>query len=113
LPDTTRNNNDPCDSVTSFNKTYSVGKEKSDDENIKNKSISKKRLHDKGQPQGIAPTVNDIRGVKTKKWLPFDGKLWQRNYYEHIIRDEQSYLAISEYIANNPVYLEKDRLYGE
>lgn len=30
------------------------------------------------------------------------GKLWQRNYYEHIIRDEQSYYAIAEYIENNP-----------
>jgi len=29
-------------------------------------------------------------------------KLWQRNYYEHIIRDEQSYNAICKYIMNNP-----------
>jgi hypothetical protein len=87
LPDTTRNNNDPCNSVTSFNKTYPVGKEKSDDENIKNKSISKKRLHDKGQPQGngkpqgIAPTVNYIRGVKMKKWPPFNEKFWLSRAY--------------------------------
>src|SRR5690606_11595923 len=33
-------------------------------------------------------TTNEyIRGVKTKQWKPFDGKLWQRNYYEHIIRN--------------------------
>jgi REP element-mobilizing transposase RayT len=134
---TTRNNNDPCDSVTSFNKTYPVGEEKPGEENIKNKSISKKRLHDKGQPQGIAPTVvplqvvnalkilgqivdafksittlNYIHGVKTKKWPPFDCKLWQRNFCEHIIRDEQSHMSIAEYIANNPVYWQKDKLYG-
>ena len=30
------------------------------------------------------------------------GKLWQRNYHEHIIRNEQSYQTISEYIINNP-----------
>jgi hypothetical protein len=24
------------------------------------------------------------RGVRTKKWSPFDGKLWQRDYYEDI-----------------------------
>jgi len=30
------------------------------------------------------------------------GKLWQRNYYQHIIRDEQAYRNISEYIKNNP-----------
>jgi putative transposase len=51
-----------------------------------------------------------IRGVKTKKWPPFDGTLWQRNYYEYIIRDEQSDLAIAEYIANNPVRWGKDEL---
>ncbi len=43
-----------------------------------------------------------IRGVKTKKWKPFDGKLWQRNYWEHIIRNENSYHNISNYIINNP-----------
>lgn len=71
----------------------------------------------KGQPKGIAPTgktvgdmvgafqsivtVEYIRGVKTLGWTPFNGKLWQRNYYEHIIRNEKSYLTISNYIINN------------
>ncbi|MGL4484883.1 MAG: transposase [Anaerovoracaceae bacterium] len=36
------------------------------------------------------------------------GKLWQRNYYEHIIRDEQSYYAIAEYIENNPAHWDTD-----
>jgi REP element-mobilizing transposase RayT len=31
------------------------------------------------------------------------GKFWQRNYYEHIIRNEKAYLKISEYIINNPI----------
>ena len=57
-------------------------------------------------------TTNEyIRGVKTQQWTPFDGKLWQRNYYEHIIRDEQSYRTISEYIINNPIYWGKDKFY--
>ncbi|HLW30888.1 MAG TPA: transposase, partial [Aequorivita sp.] len=30
------------------------------------------------------------------------GKLWQRNYYEIIIRNQKSYMSISEYIINNP-----------
>ncbi len=29
-------------------------------------------------------------------------KIWQRNYYEHIIRDERAYINISTYIKNNP-----------
>ena len=79
-----------------------------------------------GQPQGIAPTgktvgdmvgafesittVEYIRGVKTNNWQPFDKKIWQRNYWEHIIRDERSYLNISEYIINNPSKWDNDSL---
>ena len=83
----------------------------------------------KGQPQGIAPTtktigdimnafksittVEYIRGVKNSGWKPFDGKLWQRNYYEHIIRNEKSYETISEYILNNPAKWQNDKFYNE
>jgi len=49
-----------------------------------------------------------IRGVKQLGWPPFDGKLWQRNYYEHIIRNEQSYQNISNYIINNPAHWKDD-----
>ena len=43
-----------------------------------------------------------IRGVKNNGWQPFNGKLWQRNYWEHIIRDEKSLGNIRNYIVNNP-----------
>jgi len=90
--------------------------------------------NERGQPQGIAPTESEtntamgeivgvmvgafesiatveyIRGVKTDNWQPFDKKLWQRNYWEHIIRNEQSYLKISEYIINNPAKWQDDKL---
>ena len=39
------------------------------------------------------------------------GKLWQRNYYEHIIRDETAYRKIAEYIRNNPARWEIDQLF--
>ncbi len=39
------------------------------------------------------------------------GKLWQRNYWEHIIRDEKSYQTISEYIINNPAKWTKDKFF--
>ena len=39
------------------------------------------------------------------------GKLWQRNYYEHIIRNEKEYLLIKQYIQNNPLNWEKDKYY--
>ena len=52
-----------------------------------------------------------IRGVKNKNWERFDRKLWQRNYWEHIIRDKRSFDKISEYIKNNPKKWDDDRLY--
>ena len=39
------------------------------------------------------------------------GKLWQRNYYEHIIRSEPSYRTISDYIINNPAKWKEDKFY--
>lgn len=36
--------------------------------------------------------------------MEFDIKpLWQANYYEHIVRKDESLVSIAEYIANNPV----------
>jgi REP element-mobilizing transposase RayT len=59
-------------------------------------------------------TTNEyIRGVKNLGWAPFDGKLWQRNYYEHIIRDDLSYQRISHYIRNNPAKWDNDALYSK
>lgn len=33
-----------------------------------------------------------IEGVKNLGWETFDKKIWQRNYYEHIIRDEHDFM---------------------
>ncbi|MCY2943637.1 MAG: hypothetical protein NT142_03750 [Planctomycetota bacterium] len=49
-------------------------------------------------------------GVKQKGWPPFSAKLWQRNYWEHIIPNEVELSAIREYIQNNPAQWELDRL---
>jgi len=57
-------------------------------------------------------TTNEyIRGVKNNNWKRFNGKLWQRNYYEHIIRNEQSYHNITKYIKNNPAKWRDDNFH--
>jgi REP element-mobilizing transposase RayT len=57
-------------------------------------------------------TTNDyIHGVNELNWQAFNKRLWQRNYYEHIIRDENSYYKIAEYIENNVLNWEQDRFY--
>ena len=43
------------------------------------------------------------RAAKRGDFMPLRGRLWQRNYYEHVIRSEQALNSIREYIANNPL----------
>lgn len=56
-------------------------------------------------------TNSYILGVKTLGWEPFDKKIWLRNYYEHIIRDDRAHHNIAEYIKNNPLKWEADKFY--
>ena len=67
-----------------------------------------------GHPQGVplrGITLGNIIGafksLSTNAWS--HGKFWQRNYYEHIIRNEQDLNKISQYIINNPQMWEEDR----
>ncbi len=68
-----------------------------------------------------APTIGEIVGMFkslcVRDWLRYIkenkvdaiGKLWQRNYYEHIVRNEDKLNKIREYIINNPLKWELDR----
>jgi REP element-mobilizing transposase RayT len=49
-----------------------------------------------------------INGVKQHNWQAFDKKFWQRNYYEHIIRSEESLNQVREYIIHNPANWPQD-----
>ncbi|KAA9346113.1 transposase [Adhaeribacter soli] len=51
-----------------------------------------------------------IKGVKNLEWPPFSNRLWQRDYWEHIIRNEKAYDNISNYIATNPINWDSDSL---
>ncbi|MBN1468307.1 MAG: hypothetical protein JW924_06245 [Fusobacteriaceae bacterium] len=72
----------------------------------------------------VAPTIGDVVGafkslttneyikmVKNNELPNFDKRIWQRNYYENIIRNEKIHLKISEYITNNPKTWEDDKYY--
>lgn len=41
------------------------------------------------------------------------GKVWQRNYYEHIIRNEVDYMEKLRYLDENPDKWYEDELYAE
>lgn len=49
------------------------------------------------------------KGVREQGWRRYEGKLWQRNYFEHIIRNERERNAIREYIRMNPMRWGKKR----
>lgn len=57
-------------------------------------------------------TTNEyIKNVKEKKYSPFEKSLWQRGYYEHIIRNEEEYIKIAKYIIFNVQKWADDELY--
>lgn len=71
----------------------------------------------------VAPTLGQIIGAYKSRVFheclelaktndKFMGKLWQRNYYEHIIRDEDDLNRIRKYIRNNPANWTKDKLFS-
>ncbi len=68
-------------------------------------------------PKGTSKTIGSIvRGFKigVTKWARQNTdiyQVWQRNYHEHIIRNENSYYRISEYIESNPKKWEDDCFY--
>ena len=70
-----------------------------------------------GQPvSGSIPTiVRSFKSAATKRINELrqtpGAKLWQRNYWEHIIRDESELGHIREYIRNNPAQWELDKLH--
>ncbi|WP_172915382.1 transposase [Capnocytophaga canimorsus] len=69
--------------------------------------------------RGTSNTIGSIvRGFKigVTKWVRSNTnihQIWQRNYYEHIIRNEASYFKIHEYIENNPAKWNEDCFYEE
>ena len=57
-------------------------------------------------------TTNEyIRGVKQFGWARFDKRLLQRDYWEHIVRNEPELNRIRHYIANNPAKWESDKFH--
>ena len=72
----------------------------------------------------VAPTLGNIIGgyksLITNKWLNICkqhnitmGQIWQRGFYDHIIRTEQDYAQIWQYIDENPVKWESDEYYEQ
>lgn len=53
-------------------------------------------------------TARYAHGVTDHGWPPFDGRLFQRNYYEHIVRDDRDLDRCRAYIEANPANWDHD-----
>jgi putative transposase len=69
----------------------------------------------------VAPTLGEIigaykpittdkyiRGAQESAWPGFSRRLWQRDDYEHILRNQVDYARITGYIGDNPLNWEQD-----
>lgn len=69
------------------------------------------------ESQSIGSLINHFKSACTKQIKIFFPEkfeqpletIWQRNYYEHVIRNEKSLNEIQNYILNNPLKWEYDK----
>lgn len=57
----------------------------------------------------ISAVINQFKGVVTKQ---VGYPVWQKSFYDHIIRNEEEYQLIWDYIDLNPVNWIDDTKYG-
>ena len=70
---------------------------------------------------GVSPTISNVVGwLKynitkeiNKKYFIKENKIFQRSFHDHIIRGEEDYLKIWNYIDTNPQKWEEDCFYTE
>jgi len=65
-----------------------------------------------GDGKGELPFALTDAPTKTLPSIGLEDKVWQRNYYEHIIRDERAYHNIANYIRTNPLRWKEDKFFG-
>jgi REP element-mobilizing transposase RayT len=75
-------------------------------------SYNKSRYPHGPAPKSLGAFVAGFKSSATKRINSLDNALgapiWQRNYYEHILRDQPDYERIAGYIADNPANWAKD-----
>ncbi len=75
------------------------------------------RPFDGTKPGLIAAIVQNFKSISTRRINRIQSNTgrtpWQRNYYEHIIRDNTALRHIRNYIRNNPLTWQQDQLHPE
>jgi putative transposase len=64
------------------------------------------------QPRSLSAIVQNFKSISTRKMNTARGApgtpVWQRGYYEHIVRTEGELMAIRDYILGNPARWDED-----
>lgn len=66
---------------------------------------------EEGRPMGaptISQIINQFKGYVTKQT---GHSIWQKLFYDHVIKNEPEYQKIYEYIETNPLKWELDKYY--
>jgi len=86
--------------------------------NKKTDSDIEDNLGDTGELQfapteGFGSTIAPTEGFDSAitELIDLSKSIWQRDYYEHIIRNQKAYVTIENYIINNPKKWEEDKFY--
>ena len=72
--------------------------------------IDKDNKKDSKDSPSISRIVQQFKGSISKK---IKSSIWQKLFHDHIIRNEDDYIKICEYIDNNPIAWAKDCYYQE
>lgn len=96
----------PSQTIGAIIRGYKIATIKKIKDFIIEREDKKKSAGSKGELQ-FAPT----KFAPTEIIKNFNYKIWQRNYYDHIIRNEKAYHRIAQYIKNNSLKWDEDKLF--
>ncbi|MGM0760562.1 MAG: transposase [Thermodesulfobacteriota bacterium] len=95
-----------------FIDSYRVAEEMNDSSQEKESHVSQQKGPTK---KSLSSMVAGFKSSVTKRQRVLAGKtkesVWQRNYYEHIIRNDDDLQMVREYIVTNPISWERDKLH--
>ncbi|WP_317930125.1 transposase [Halioxenophilus sp. WMMB6] len=82
---------------------------------IENGEASEGTARTRLQARSLGALVAGFKAAVTRQINQLGGtsgvKVWQRNYWERVVRDEQELTALREYIQNNPARWQLDKLF--
>ncbi len=100
--------------VENFQPLPSINENFTPQQSKNEKFESRRNEYQKIIPRSIGSIVRGFK-IGVTKWFRNNmdiEKIWERNYYEHIIRNENSYECITDYIIENPNNWENDDFFN-